>query len=136
MRLEVVQRPPGVEDVIQEQHVTALDVGHQLRRDVQFAGPGHGAAVAAGLDQVDAQGQVQVPHQVGQEHDAAGQDADDGGRPLAEVGGDHFGQLGDALLQALGGDQHFHRRPNPGRDGERSIEHEMRRRGKRENSLQ
>ena len=110
------QRLAGVEDVVEQQDVAAAHVGHEFGADAQGAGRGRRAAVAGRLDEADAQGQIDAADEVGQEHEAAGQDADDGGRPAAEVGGDLPGQLIDPRLDALGGKENFHVRfvPHPG----------------------
>ena len=100
---QIGQRLAGVEDVVEQEDVAVAHVGHEFGADAQGAGRGGRAAVAGRLDEADAQRQVDAADEVGQEHQAAGQDADDGDGPAVVVGGDLPGQLVDPLLDALGG---------------------------------
>src|SRR5205823_1573305 len=105
---QVVQRLPGVEDVVEDDDVATADVGQEARLDVELARPRNGAAVTGRLDEAEAQVQVEVADQVGQEHQGAGEHADDGDRAVAVVRRDLPGQFGDALLDPLGGDEDVH----------------------------
>ena len=80
---QVVERLAGVEDVVDQQHVPAAEVGQHLVLDCKLAGRGRPAAVARRLDEGDLERQVEPADQVGEEHEAAGQHADDGERLAA-----------------------------------------------------
>src|SRR4051794_32584775 len=100
---QVVQCLTGVEDVVQQEDVVSANIGECGRVDREFAGGCRLAPVAGGLDEVDAQAQVEVSHQVGQKHQTTGQDADNGYWTILIIPGDLNGHFGDTLLQALGG---------------------------------
>ena len=61
--------------------------------------------------------QLEHSEQVGREDEAPGQDADHGDRPAVVGGGDLPGHRLDPVVDAVRGDQHFHRAPRRGRGG-------------------
>src|SRR5262249_11838777 len=104
----MAQRLPGVEDVVEQQHVAATDVGQQFRANVQLARLGRRAAVARCLDQTDPQRQINLSDQVGEKNQTAGENADDGDGSSLIVGGNLSGQLRDPSLNAIGGKKDLH----------------------------
>src|SRR5262249_53405732 len=74
------ERLAGSEDIVQQQDVTAMDVGNEVGADAQLAGRGGGPSIARRLEEADAQRQVEAADEVGEEDQAAGQHADDGER--------------------------------------------------------
>ena len=91
-----------------KQNVAVAHVRPQFGADAKGAGRDGFAAITGRLDEADAQRQIDVADEVGQEHEAAGEDADDGHGSAVVVVGDLPGQLGDAPLDALGGKQDVH----------------------------
>ena len=74
-REHVPERAAGVDDVLDEEHVAALDAGAQILQDPHLAARHHGVAVGGGLEEVDLDRQVELAHQVGDEHERAAEQA-------------------------------------------------------------
>src|SRR5713226_5098164 len=98
MANQIRQRLAGVENVIQEKNVSAPDIRKQLGLDVEKARFGRGPSITGGLDQTDPQRQIQPANQIGQEHQAAGEDAEDGNRLILKSVADFTCQLAHTLL--------------------------------------
>lgn len=107
---QVAQRLAGVENVVEQQDMTAAKVGQQLRADFQPARLGGCPPIAGRLDQADADRQVEPADEVRQEHQAPGQHANDRDRLLLVVGANLPGQFGHALLNLLAGNKDLHGR--------------------------
>ena len=75
----------GVEDVVQEQHVAAGDVGCEPLVDDQGRGGRRRSPIAAGLHQRDPQGDLDLADQIGQRDQASRQHGDDRERLVAVV---------------------------------------------------
>ena len=109
LRQQLPKRVARVENVVDQQHVAAANVGRQqIEVDHQRAGPRAPVAIAAGLHQIHAQRHVQPPDQVGEKHDAADQHADNRQRASLIVPADFIGQPLDALAKLFLGEQSFH----------------------------
>src|SRR5262249_40039686 len=65
---EVHQSLACVQNIVKQQHMTALHMGEDPRTDVKLAGPSGSAAITRCLDQADPYRHVQMTHQVGQEY--------------------------------------------------------------------
>ena len=98
----------GVEDVVEQEHVAARDVGGERLVDDQGAGGGRRPLVAAGLKQRDPQGELDLADQVGQQDQAAGQDGDDRQRPALVVRLDLPAELLHPRLDLVLGEQDLH----------------------------
>jgi hypothetical protein len=86
-----VQRPAAVEDVVEQNHVPAAQVGERLVNGDR-AGAGR-AGVGRGGNRLKLQGQVHAPQQIGHEDQSAVEDADDGERSAPVVAHDFAGHL-------------------------------------------
>src|SRR5439155_1033696 len=89
------KRVARIEDVVQQQDVTAANVGNEVGADAQLVGRGDGTAITRRLKEADAQRQVEAANKVGEENQAAGQHADDGERLAVVVLGNLPGQFAD-----------------------------------------
>ncbi len=109
LRDQVPEGVAGVEDVVDQQHVAAAHAEREQIR-VDTSGPRQIAlaAIASGLHQFDPQRAVQQPDQVGQQHDAADQHADDRQRLALIVFLNLAGQAANALAELFFGEQGFH----------------------------
>ena len=65
-------------------------------------------AIAACLDHADAQRHVKLSNQIGQQHNTAGENANDRDRSMAVMLSDLSGKLLDTLSELLFGKQDFH----------------------------
>ena len=82
---QVVEREPGVDDVLDDQHVAAEQVDVEVLHDAHdAAGLGRGA-VGRDRHEVDLDGEFDRAHEVGHEVDGALQDADEQRRVLGVV---------------------------------------------------
>ena len=63
---EAAQGLAGVQDVIEQQHMPATHIGEQFDAELELPGAGARAPVARGLDQADAQRDIEPAHEVGQ----------------------------------------------------------------------
>jgi hypothetical protein len=85
----VGERVAGVDDVLDHQHVAPLDGRAQVLEDAHLARGLHRVAVGGGLEEVDLDGQVELAHEVGDEHEGPAQEAHDdelvGARELGPI---------------------------------------------------
>src|SRR5262249_42499041 len=97
----------GVDDVLDDDDVLALDRPREVRRDLDDARGLGRVAVALDADELHRAWQVDVAHQIGEEDDRALQDADEDevGGVLAVVVGDALAELGDAGLDRGRGEE-------------------------------
>ena len=77
----------GVDDVFHQQHILAFDVGRKVVSQSHVTGR-LGSGVAGYPDELDAQGQVDVPHEVGEKNDRPFEDSDDDQRFPGQIAGD------------------------------------------------
>ena len=91
-----------------KQDVPAAQIGQQFGLDAQRSRRGRRAAIARRLQESDAQRQIEMAHEIGEEHQTAGQHADNGNGSTAIVGGDLPGHFGDSSLDVVGRQQDFH----------------------------
>src|SRR5688572_5840812 len=103
-----MQRVAGVEDVVHQQNVAVGDVEHELAIDDEVAASCGRPAIAGGLDDAHAHRLVNVPDEVGDQHDAAGQHADDGELPSFERLFDLGRHGADAVVEFLFAKQYLH----------------------------
>jgi hypothetical protein len=97
-----VKRQPGVDHVLDEQHVAATDVSVEILEQPHAArAAGTPAVVAGELDEVDAMHDRGGPREVGQEHEARLERADEERLPPGVVLGDLRAELGDACADLL-----------------------------------
>ena len=103
-----VQCPATVEDVIHEEHVLPREIWQQIKPQVEPPRPRRRAAIAAGPDHRESHRAVEPANQVRDDHDAAGEHADD--REWAvTIGLSHVaGQTVDPLGKLFGGEQGLH----------------------------
>src|SRR5699024_4137083 len=99
------QGEAGVDDVLEDHHVAALDVAVAVLEDADDAGGGGGVAVRRHRHELHLRGQIQPAGEVGHEEDGALEHADQDevlvGVPVALVhAGGHFGDAGVQLLFA------------------------------------
>jgi hypothetical protein len=100
-----VQRQPGVDDVLDDDHVPAVDARVEVldepdrRRAARLV-----RRVAGKLDEVDVVEDRDRARQVGEEDEARLQRCDEERLPALVVGGDLGTQLGDAGCDLLGGE--------------------------------
>ena len=73
---QVLEGEAGVDDVLDDQHVAALDRGVEVLEDADHARGVGLRAVAGDRHEVDLAGDVDVAHQVGEEEHGALQHAD------------------------------------------------------------
>ena len=73
--LQVVQREPGIHDVLDDDDVTAFEAGVHVLDQPHFARRVRARAVARHRDEVQRHAILEGSHQVGQEHEGALQDA-------------------------------------------------------------
>ncbi len=81
---EGLERVPGVEDVIHEEHVLVGQVGEEVEPQFKLTRPGGRAPVTARPDHAHLHRSFQPPDQVGDHHDAAGKHPHDDQRPTAD----------------------------------------------------
>ena len=109
-----VEAEQEAHDVVEEnQDVPAAQFRQQLGLHVQFARRLGLAAITGGLNQRDPQRQIEPPHQVREEHQAAGQDRDDCEWLPVVIAGNLPPEFIDALLDFLGGNQNVNRHGGP-----------------------
>jgi inhibitor of KinA sporulation pathway (predicted exonuclease) len=105
----VLERLARIENIVDEQNVPALQIGKQLGLHVQLARRRGRPAVAGCLDKGNPQRQVESANQIGQEHEAPGEHADDRQRlslvGRGNLGGDQIDTLSDLVFW----NQHAHR---------------------------
>jgi len=105
---QVMERLPGVQNVVEEQDVAPAHIGDKLRLDMQNTRRGGRAPVAGRLNQADPQRNIELPNQVGEEDQAAGQDAHNRDRPIVKIPCNLPGQLADAFLNPVGRNEDVH----------------------------
>ena len=98
---QVVQRVAGVQDVLDDQQVFALDGVGQVLFDLHLAGADGARAVGGHGHKVHRQGQVDGPGQVGHEHIGSPQHRRQYELLPLIIPGDLRAQLLDALLQLI-----------------------------------
>lgn len=99
---QVMQGLARVENVVEQEHMAAAQIGRHLRINVQRAGRRGGAAIAGGLNQRDSEPQIEPADEVRQENEAARQHANNGNWLVAIVRCNLLGKLANPLLNALG----------------------------------
>jgi hypothetical protein len=107
---QVLERQPGVHDVLDDQHVAVFDRRVQVLEDPHDAGGVGRRPVGGDGHEVDLDGNVDEPHEIAQEEHRTLEDANQQQRPGwagSIVARDLLAQLGDAALQILGGDEHL-----------------------------
>src|SRR5205823_2079421 len=102
---QVGQREARVDDVLDDEHVPAVDVDVEVLEDPHDAGRVGGGAVARDRHEVDLAGHADLAHQVGHEEDGALQHADEQEVASLVVGRDLPAELADPLVQAVLVDQ-------------------------------
>src|SRR5579872_3799787 len=111
---QVVEGEAAVDDVLDDEHVAAGQVGVEVLHDPDHArGPGR-AAVRGDGHEVDVDRQVDGAGEVAHEDHGALQHADEQRGVVGVVGGDGGAELGHPLRQGLGGDHrlaHLGERP-------------------------
>ena len=95
-----VQGIAGVVNILQDQHMAALDVGGQVLAHQHFA-VGAGALVGGNAHEVDPAGNVDGPHQVSHEHKAALQYTDKDRALSLIITGNGFAQFLDLSLNFI-----------------------------------
>ena len=98
---QVLQRQPGVDDVLDDQHVAALERRVEVLEDPHDAGGLGRGAVGGDGHEVDLAGDVDVAHQVGEEEEGALEHADQQQVLARVVAGDLFRHRPDAVLQVV-----------------------------------
>src|SRR4051794_8649719 len=102
---QVVEGEPGVDDVLDEEDVAALDRGVGVLEDPTDTRGIGGRAIARDRHEVDLARDRQLPHQVGHEQHRALEDADHQQVAAVVVAADVGPQLADSSLKVLGADQ-------------------------------
>ena len=102
---EVGQRVAGVHDVLDDQHVAALERRVEVLEDAHDARGIGLRAVAGDRHEVDLAGDRDAAHQVGEEDHGALQDADHEEVATRVVAADPLPQLADAAPQLVAGDE-------------------------------
>jgi hypothetical protein len=98
-----VQGEPGVDDVLDEQHVAVTDVGVEVLEQPHRTPAARRAPVVAGeLDEVEPVHDPRRPGEVGEEHEARLERSDEERLTAGIVLGDLGSELGDARLDGLG----------------------------------
>ena len=91
-----MERQPRVDDVLDDQHVAALDARVEILQELdRGAAAGLARAVAGELDEVDAVDDRERPGQIGEEDDAGLQRPDEKRRAAGVVVGDLGAELPD-----------------------------------------
>ena len=103
--LEIVQRDAAVENVLDEDDVAALDVLIQVLVDLHGAGGRGLVAVGRHGHEIDRARNGDAAHQVGHEHKAALEHADEQRLTAVKIPGNLGTQLRRARLDLLGGQQ-------------------------------
>jgi hypothetical protein len=98
---EVDQSLPRIEDIVEEQHMPAANIGSQPGMDYQLPRSGRRSAVARRLYKIDPQRQVQLAYQVCKEHEATGKYADDGDGSALIIGSNLPSQFANSLLNLI-----------------------------------
>jgi len=102
---EVVERQAGVDDVLDDHHVTALDGAVQVLQEANpLVAAWRGASVAGELDEIDFVRRTDRAREVGEEEERAFQRRDEDGIETRVVRRDLRAQLRDAPLDLLGGE--------------------------------
>src|SRR6266568_2228812 len=96
---QVRERQARVDDVLDDEHVAALDVDVEILEDAHDTRAVGGRAVARDGHEVDLARDGQVPHQVGHEEDGALEHADEQRVATVVESGDLLTQLRDPRLQ-------------------------------------
>src|SRR5215217_2440972 len=99
---QVLQRQPGVHDVLHDQDVAALERGVEVLEDPHDAGGVRRGAVGGDGHEVDLARDLDLAHQVAEEEDGALEDADQEQVLVRVVAGDLGAELADAVLQVVG----------------------------------
>jgi hypothetical protein len=94
----------GIEDIVDEEDVSVLDIGGEFFGELEMAGLGL-AAVAGGADEVEGEGEAERADEVGGEDDGAVEDGDDDGIFVLVVVLDGAGEGFDAAGKSRGGDK-------------------------------
>ena len=100
-RAQVREREPGVDDVLDDEHVPPRDVDLEVLEDPHDARRVGRRAVARDRHEVDLAGHGQLAHQVGDEEDRALEDADEQQIAALVVRRDLGAELDDAAPQGL-----------------------------------
>src|ERR1035437_5359609 len=105
---QVIQGQAGVDDVLNEQNISAIDWRAQILEDSYQAGRfGCRSAVARDFHEVDPQRQVDAPHQVRHEWQGTLEDTDERQFVAGIVGADLPSELGHPGLDLLFCQQHL-----------------------------
>src|SRR4051794_7007845 len=102
---EVLQREPGVDDVLDDEDVTALERDVEILEDPHDAGGVGGRAVARDGHEVDLARDVEVAHEVREEEHRALEHADEQEVAPCVVGADLVPELADAPGELIGLDE-------------------------------
>ena len=97
------ERAAGVENVVDHSTSRPRTSGNSSAWMANSPGAGRLAAITAGLNQSDLQGQIDLANQIGQQHHAAGQHADHDRRTAGVIVRDAAGQARDSLANRCGG---------------------------------
>ncbi len=98
---EVREREPGVDDVLDDQDVPVGEIEIEILHDAHDTARTRGGSVRRHRHEVELDGQVDRPRQVGHEHERTLQDADEERRVVVVVVRDRFAEVADPLLQLV-----------------------------------
>ena len=99
--LQIRERETGVDDVFDDHHVTIGEIEIEVLHDAHDAARTRGGAVRRHGHEIELDGQVDGPREVGHEHERALEDADEERRFVVVVGRDLFAEIADPLLQLV-----------------------------------
>jgi hypothetical protein len=102
---QIVQGQPGIDDVLDQEHIAIGDRGVEVLEDPDHARGVGRRAITGDRHEVDLARDFELPHQVGEEEDGALEHADHHQVATGVVAVDLGAELDDPPLQLLGLDQ-------------------------------
>ena len=112
--LEVFERPPRIEDILDHEHIQTFDARFEIFGDANGAGGNRPRAVTRKPQEIHGDVELEVPDEVGHEDPGTFKDPDDVQRPAAEVLVDFPGHRADAPGDFLAGEKQFQPAGGPG----------------------
>ena len=103
-----LHRSAGVEDVVDDKNVLTGQIGEEIEMKAERAWLGRCAAVAAGPSHAHPNRSIEAADEIGDDHDAPGEDADDHQRGLAGLAADRGGQPIDTSGEIGSGKEDTH----------------------------
>jgi hypothetical protein len=101
----LIERGPGVDDVLDDEELTAGGVGRQVAQDLHIPGGARSLAVGGDLKEVDGQRGLQPLREIAQEEDGSLQNPHEQQRPTVLIPVDLRREAADPLLQRGGVDE-------------------------------